>query len=181
MTDPAPQGRRAGVVSRLVAAGLDLAAIALLLLVASLGWTVTQWVLRPDDFSRSAPSLPLVVVTYEVVGTLYLAAGWVVTGRSWGQQVMGLRVVSTRGTRLGPLRALARAAICLAVPVGLLWVAVSSSRMSVQDIVLRTIVVHDWTTVGPIDHPTYAPSTGKPPIGMNRIASSGAADRTSLS
>ena len=43
-----------------------------------------------------------------------------------------------RGTRSG-LRALA----CVVLPLGLLWCAVSRTRSSLQDIVVRSVVVYD--------------------------------------
>jgi uncharacterized RDD family membrane protein YckC len=57
---------------------------------------------------------------------------------------MGLRVVDRRGRKPAVLVALLRAGFCVLVPVGLLWCAVSRSRSSLQDIVLRTSVVYDW-------------------------------------
>jgi uncharacterized RDD family membrane protein YckC len=57
---------------------------------------------------------------------------------------MGLRVVGSRAGPIGPVRSLVRAVACAAVPVGLLWCAVSSENRSLQDVVLRTRVVYDW-------------------------------------
>jgi len=34
-------------------------------------------------------------------------------------------------------------------PVGVFWVVLSPERRSVQDVVLRTVVVYDWRTVEP--------------------------------
>ena len=45
-------------------------------------------------------------------------------------------------------RALLRAALCVGFPIGLLWCAVSPSRRSLQDAVLRTSVVYDWRPRG---------------------------------
>ena len=62
---------------------------------------------------------------------------------------MGLRVVNSRGRRLNPLIALARAVFCAFFPIGLFWCAVSRKRRSVQDLVLRTSVVYDWNPRAP--------------------------------
>jgi hypothetical protein len=40
-----------------------------------------------------------------------------------------------------------RAVFCVAVPFGLLWVIFSPGRRSLQDVVLRTVVVYDWGSV----------------------------------
>jgi uncharacterized RDD family membrane protein YckC len=61
---------------------------------------------------------------------------------------MGLRVVSYRGGRMTLPGALLRAVFCAAVPIGLLWVAVSRENRSLQDVVLRTSVVYDWQPRG---------------------------------
>ena len=82
------------------------------------------------------------------VGTLllilYLAVCWMGNGRTYGDHVMGLRVVNHKGGRLHPLRALARAVFYAIFPIGLLWVLVSGQNRSLQDLVLRTSVIYDW-------------------------------------
>jgi uncharacterized RDD family membrane protein YckC len=69
---------------------------------------------------------------------------WWLVGRTYGDRVMALLVVSFRGTRQRFLGALLRALLCIAFPVGVLWCAVNRFNRSVQDIVLRTTVVYDW-------------------------------------
>jgi uncharacterized RDD family membrane protein YckC len=73
-----------------------------------------------------------------------MAATWSITGRTYGDHVMGLRVVGRRSERVWPPTALLRAVFCVGFPVGLLWCGVSSSRRSLQDVVLRTTVIYDW-------------------------------------
>ena len=84
--------------------------------------------------------------------TLYLAVSWMGNGRTYGDHVMGLRVVNRQGRRLHPLAALARAALYVIFPIGLLWVLVSGQNRSLQDLVLRTSVIYDWE-VHPIQPP----------------------------
>jgi hypothetical protein len=50
---------------------------------------------------------------------------------------------SSRG-RLGWWRAGLRALLCVIFPVGLFWSAVSRGRRSVQDVLMRSVVVDDW-------------------------------------
>jgi uncharacterized RDD family membrane protein YckC len=91
------------------------------------------------------------------VCVLYLAFAWTVTGRTYGDHVMGLRVVDRRGGRVRLPRSLLRAVLYVAFPVGLLWCVVATRR-SLQDAVLGTTVVYDWTahhdvhTAGPLIH-----------------------------
>ena len=80
-----------------------------------------------------------------MLGTVYLALCWVVIGKTIGQQVMGLRVLSASGRRLRPLQALARAGFCVLFAIGLLWVVISRRNLAVWDIFLRTRVTYDWT------------------------------------
>jgi uncharacterized RDD family membrane protein YckC len=83
---------------------------------------------------------------------LYLAVSWMGNGRTYGDHVMGLRVVNRQGRRLHPLGALARAALYVIFPIGLLWVLISGQNRSLQDLVLRTSVIYDWE-VHPIKPP----------------------------
>jgi uncharacterized RDD family membrane protein YckC len=74
----------------------------------------------------------------------YWTIGWATTGRTIGNLVMGLRVVSRKGQHPHWAGAALRAAFCAFFPFGLLWVIVSRSNRSVQDVVLRTSVIYDW-------------------------------------
>ena len=73
----------------------------------------------------------------------YLTVGWAVSGQTVGSAVLGLRVVTRDGCRLGWWRAGLRAVLCVFVPLGLFWSAVSVSRRSVQDLLVRSAVVYD--------------------------------------
>ena len=75
---------------------------------------------------------------------VYLTIGRWMGGRSLGDRVMGLQVVSTRGGRLRFLQAAARAFLCAVFPIGLLWCAVDPARRSLQDLTVRTKVVYNW-------------------------------------
>ena len=57
---------------------------------------------------------------------------------------MGIRVASRRGRKLGPVRALGRAAFCVFFPIGFFWCVISPRRHSVQDIVVYSSVTYDW-------------------------------------
>jgi uncharacterized RDD family membrane protein YckC len=92
----------------------------------------------PAGLGWSAPVIGIVVVVP------YLAITWATTGRSYGDALLGLRVVNHRGERMHVAGAVVRALACVVFPVGVLWVAVSPANRSLQDIVLRTSVIYDW-------------------------------------
>jgi uncharacterized RDD family membrane protein YckC len=140
----AHQGHRAGLVSRLLAAAIDLGVTVATLVAIYAGWSTLVFIIDPRGFQFPTPSLLVDGLVGMAVLTVYLTAAWSTTGRSYGQHVMGLRVVNLHGGRLRVFGALLRALFCVVFPVGLLWVAVSRQNRSLQDMVLRTSVIHDW-------------------------------------
>ncbi len=138
------QGRRAGIVTRMIANVLDLLVV---ILIVSLTYVVVAgflFLLHPSSFSFPSGigrSIPAVVLA---VAVPYLAVCWTITGRTYGQAVLGLRTVSRRGERMRAVGALVRALACVVLPIGVLWVAVSPANRSVQDVLLRTSVIYDW-------------------------------------
>lgn len=149
------QGQRAGLVTRGAAAGIDGVVVVLINLVAYAAWCVLLFLLDPLNFDFPAITLFLSMAAGFVVLIVYLTLAWWLSGRSYGCLVMGLRVVSHRGGRLGLPGALVRACFCAVVPIGLLWVVVSHENRSLQDVVLRTSVIYDW-------QPRGAPSAAPP-------------------
>lgn len=138
------QGRRAGLVTRLAAAVLD---VLLVLLLLALGYVVVNavaFLVRPRAFQLLTAPRPVLVGVALLGATLYLAGSWWLAGRTWGCDVMGLRVVDRRGRSPRLLLALVRAALYVAFPVGVLWCAMTGSRRSLQDLVLGTSVIYDW-------------------------------------
>ena len=83
---------------------------------------------------------------------VYLAVSWRGNGRTYGNHVMGLRVVNRKGLRLHPLVALVRAVLYVIFPIGMLWVLISGQNRSLQDLVVRTSVIYDWN-VRPLPQP----------------------------
>lgn len=142
----AHQGREAGIVSRLLAAALDLVVVMGVLVATYGGWCVALFVLHPRTFTFPRPSSELVFVAYVVVAVACLALPWWIDGRSYGQHVMGLRVTTLDGELVRLPRALLRALFCVAFPLGLLWVVVSRRDAALHDVLLRTTVHYDWTT-----------------------------------
>jgi len=148
--DPVPiearpyQGRRAGLVTRSLSAAIDFGILLITLAVMYVGLCAFVFLLDPRAFSAPAPPLWAVYAVGYALLTLYLAVCWMGSGRTYGNHVMGLRVVNYDGGRLHPIGALLRAAFCAIFPLGLAWVLVSGANRSVQDVVLRTSVIYDW-------------------------------------
>jgi uncharacterized RDD family membrane protein YckC len=138
------QGTTAGVVTRVVASVIDGVVILVALVSVYLGVTAVRFLRRPTQFTFPAPNFNLLLVIAGVVVTAYLAWSWTTTGRTLGDQLLGIRVVNQRGARLRPGYALVRAAACVVLPLGLLWVAISKRNKSVQDLLLRSRVIYDW-------------------------------------
>ncbi|MET0953043.1 MAG: RDD family protein [Aeromicrobium sp.] len=138
------QGHQAGIVSRLIAAGLDLVVVILLLLAAYGAWSIAVFVLETRSFTFPRPSTLLMVVAYLIVAISYLATSWWVSGRSYGQHLLGLRVTTQGGDRLRFPRALLRSGVCVGFPIGLVWVVLSRRHAAAHDLLLHTSVSYDW-------------------------------------
>jgi uncharacterized RDD family membrane protein YckC len=139
------QGARAGVVSRLLAAGIDLAAAAAI--VVGLVAVRSVWSFFFSNGVGIHMDWPSRLGLSTLGGAalfLYLAWGWARTGKTLGKRVLGLALVRANGGRVPAHVAVARAALYVIFPVGLLWCSVSANQRSVQDLVLRTAVVYDW-------------------------------------
>ena len=138
------QGQRAGVVSRTLACVVDGVVIIALLLAGYLGLNGFVFMLHPRSFRFVDVSFVAMLFIGMGVAFLYFAGTWAAVGRTYGCHVMGLRVVDRRGLKPRPLLAMARAALCVAVPIGLYWCVVSPRRRSLADAVLHTSVIYDW-------------------------------------
>lgn len=142
------QGQRAGLVTRAVAALIDLAFV----IATSAGLWLASWVavltLWPSDRMPHLHIGPFIAVGFLMLWVLW-AVSWATSGRSPGAAIMGVRVVSGRGERMRVGAATARAITCQLFPIGLLWVLASRENRSLQDVFFRTNVVYYWHLVTP--------------------------------
>ncbi|MFD6674661.1 RDD family protein [Rhodococcus zopfii] len=136
--------RPAGIVTRGLAALLDLGIVLAGMGGLYLSWALMRLLFSPQQFAFPDVEVVMSVTTFSALSVLYLAACWATTGRTVGAVVMGLRVVGRDDRLVGWVRAVVRAGFCVVFPVGLIVVAVDRRRRSLQDIVLRTVVVYDW-------------------------------------
>lgn len=142
------QGRRAGLVTRMVAAAIDGVVVVLFLLVGYAAVAVLLFLLDPRGFSLPEAGLLFSMASALVALVVYETLAWWLAGRTYGGLVMGLRVVGLRGRRMRFTSSLVRAVFSAFFPIGILWVAVSRENRSVHDVVLRTSVIYDWQPKG---------------------------------
>lgn len=147
MTDlrrPDPEHRPAGIVTRGLAALIDIGVVLFLMGVIYMGLTFTRLLFSPQAFQFPQAQFLLSATTFVALSVLYLTVCWSTSGRTVGAVAMGLRLVSRNGRLVRFPRCAARAVLCVLFGFGLFWVAVDPRRRSLQDILLRTSVVYDW-------------------------------------
>ena len=148
-SEPVPDAERAaGIITRGLAAVIDLLVVLLIMSALYGGLVLVRRVYSPAAFSL--PSLNAVfstVVTF-VVAVMYLTGCWTVSGSTAGAVMMGLRVVGRRSQRVRLPIGLLRGICCVVFPIGLLWVVIDRQRRSLQDIVFRTRVVYSRPPAG---------------------------------
>ena len=138
-------GRRAGLVSRLLADGIDLLVTAILLFGFLVAFAVVRYMLGAGTLRLPHAGTTFTAIGFPLVEIAYLATTWSASGRSAGKELVGLRVVRGDGARLEPWRAGTRAAVCTIFGgPSLLWSALSSRNAALHDLMLGTTVVHDW-------------------------------------
>jgi len=156
------QGRRAGLVTRLLADVIDLlVVVAMVFLVILLVACVRFIVGDGFHFERASDETTISLSCLLLIA--YLAFGWATTGRTAGKAFAGLRVVRVNGGDVSAARGLARALLCVAFIPGLFWAAISRRNASIQDLIVRTAVVYRWD-IAPVTaarpHPPHqAPSS----------------------
>ncbi len=155
------QGHRAGIVSRLVANSIDFVVVVLLVGAGYVAVSAVLFLWSPSGFHFPAPSGALLLISGGVVMFAYLTASWATTGRTYGDHLLGLRVLSYRGERMMLAGAAARAALYVVFPIGVLYVGLSPANRSVQDVLLRTSVVYDWGAMQPLSHSAERPATAE--------------------
>jgi uncharacterized RDD family membrane protein YckC len=138
------QGQRAGVVSRFLADAIDLMVIVVAVVGVYFAVSGVRFLLSPRRFTWPEASAMNLSALGWILLIAYLTIGWANTGRTFGKNVLGLRVVSSDDSGLPLWRSFVRASLCALFPIGLFWSAVSNRNESIQDLIVRTTVVYDW-------------------------------------
>jgi uncharacterized RDD family membrane protein YckC len=138
------QGETAGVVTRAVANTIDALVVGVMVGACYLGLVSVTFLRDPRSFVWPEGKALLGLTFTLLLAVAYLWLSWWLLGRSYGKHIMGIRVAGRRGHKLGPIRALGRAAFCVFFPIGFFWCVISPRRHSIQDIALYTSVTYDW-------------------------------------
>ena len=139
------QMSRAGFASRAFAGGLDIASIVVLYAAALFAYGLVRYLVTSAPLELPTPQAWVRIVVAAVVAVAYLSWSWAGTGRTLGEQLLGLRVVSNRGEHLPPRRAFAWAIVSLLIGIpGLLLVLFSRRNNALQDVICHTAVIYDW-------------------------------------
>ena len=162
-TDASLDTTTAGVVTRALACGVDVAVVVVVAAVLDLAAAGARFAWSPIDFRWPQPSPAVSVVVLLLVAVVYLTAGWAMAGRTYGARLLGLRVLTSRHELLGWTRSVLRAAVCVIWPIGLLWCGISRSRRSVADLVVRSVVVYDVHPYAPVHRPGPAAVADRTP------------------
>ncbi|HEX5402752.1 MAG TPA: RDD family protein [Pseudonocardiaceae bacterium] len=138
-------------MTRSLAAAVDTAVVIAADTVVYWGLCGLLYVWSPRSFRW--PQLPtaMIGIIGATTAVVYLTVCWATVGRGYGGSLFGLRVLSVDHRLLGWPHATLRAVCCVLVPIGLLWALISPRRRSLQDVVLRSMVVYDWNRDGPGD------------------------------
>lgn len=142
----AQAARAAGIVTRTLAAAVDCGVVLAMMGGALLLTAALRFFISPVSFRWPSPSWEVSLAVGALLAIAYLTVGWATSGRSFGGAVLGLRVRGMGGRPLGWLRSVLRAALYVLFPAGLLWCIVSRRRLSLQDLVMRSVVVYDEGT-----------------------------------
>ncbi len=139
------QGLRAGIASRLAAGVIDAAVIfgtfiGVLCVVALL-----RFLFDNESLHLPRPDRLVTVLSIIVIGVIELSTAWSGSGRTVGDDVVGLRVVTANGEVVSSGRAFARVVLVMITGgLVLLTALVSKRNNGVHDWLCRTAVVYDW-------------------------------------
>ncbi len=139
------QGSRAGFVSRVTAAAIDVLTVFLAFFFALAAYAVVVYFVTDDPLDLPDPGAVWSSVGMALLLIVVLTAAWAGPGRTIGNIAVGLRVVTDKGGNLGWFRALVRACVVIGLPiVSMGWILVSRKNAGLHDLVARTTVVYDW-------------------------------------
>ncbi|MFZ4516288.1 MAG: RDD family protein [Acidimicrobiia bacterium] len=140
------QGAHAGIASRGLSATVDLGVLASLtfLGLAGFGFVRSLIMSRPISIPNPGPTGAFCIAFG--LALVYYVSSWATTGRTLGDAIFGLRVVTANGKPLGVGRALVRAVLVFFVgPLLSVWCIVSRRNNALYDEIVRTTVLYDWT------------------------------------
>jgi len=139
------QGKRAGVVSRGVATLVDAGVVFVVYLALLFVYGVVRFLVERHSVELARPDPALTGALVWLLAVVYCAVAWSGSGRTPGQSVVGLRVVTAAGGPVGAAPALVRSLLFVTFPeIALLTVLVSRRNHALHDVMTGTAVVYDW-------------------------------------
>jgi uncharacterized RDD family membrane protein YckC len=144
------KGNYAGFVSRLIAFGVDVAVIAVTLVIITWLINTVLQLFGLEDFS--ALETIMKVLLSGLFALLYSAAYfiffWTLASQTPGKTLMGLRIVTTKNQALTTGRAIRRMfgyiVSIMALFLGFLWILVDNRRQGWHDKIAGTFVIYSW-------------------------------------
>jgi uncharacterized RDD family membrane protein YckC len=141
----AMQGRRAGIVTRLLAGAVDLGVTFLLYTAVLWAYAIVAYLVTSKPLALPTPDNWVRILVVGGVAFAYLVTSWASTGRTVGAQVFGICVVTEQGQLVSTRRAMARAVLTMTIGgPSVVWVLVSRKNAAIYDLICRTAVVYDW-------------------------------------
>ena len=162
LPEPDLLGHYAGFISRFLAFLIDILFISFTIVATTWFVSITTSAFRlgaflgisPDSIPWSRPVLDFISGPF-ITGLLsaafilgYHVFFWVFAGQTPGKALMGLRLVTSTGQRVPPLRASLRflSYFISGIPLylGFLWVLVDDRRQAWHDKIAGTVVIYTW-------------------------------------
>jgi uncharacterized RDD family membrane protein YckC len=138
-------GNYAGAFSRAVSGLIDIGVIIGLYTVGAAGLDVLTRVLFGVSLGRGGPWGAVALALWAF---LYIFTGLLITGRTIGKGLTGLRVVRSDGTaptaRVVFVRTIARPLSLVLFGIGFLLIPVRRDHRALHDLIAGTAVVYDW-------------------------------------
>ena len=141
------QGRYAGFASRFAAFVADLIVLTgiFMLILAAINFAASILTGKSIDFNRNDT---WVVIAYLAWGFIYFAHFWGLNGRTAGEAMFGVQVLTDEGRDVSGWRAIGRT---LALPLsflilglGFLGILLGDRRRALHDVIAGTVVVYAW-------------------------------------
>ncbi len=141
------QGHYAGVVSRLVAFGVDIGALWGLYTLGIYAVSLAIQLIGGKSVALSRHQIAG-LITLVVWSFVYFAYQWALSGKTIGMALLGLQVVQANGDPIRVRQAITRTLVLpLSVAflgLGLLMALVQKERRALHDLIAGTAVVYAW-------------------------------------
>lgn len=141
-------GHYAGGVSRLAAFALDILIVWGVFILSIAGVAFVIGLFFAFDLEASLKQSVIGVILLALWALLYFWVAWSLAGRTMGQGLIGLRVVTRDGEPLSGVQAALRTLVFpvsfLILFLGFLGIFISPERRALHDAAAGSVVVYDW-------------------------------------